>query len=236
MEELKAVYAEWVGFTQTREAARGEVTSPSHTSELREQIKAKKAEVLKAQAELQMLQAQLTLSAPDATPYRKAAFDLEWGQRKVELKKRLEALIAEQLQANVSVPKLMKALQCKSPNLIYNVKENLEMYRGAAREEVAETVWSWSDAVSVHRYGLAHAPEGAEYAYAILHGVPDTEWEGTWCTFTYDTQTFVGGNKGLYGSVPQSVKKTRTELLAQILDGSYTKKIRREVNPYFATQ
>lgn len=236
MEELKAVFEQWMNFTQTREAERAKVMNPEHTSELREQIKDKKAEVLKAQAELQMLQAQLTLSSAEGTPYRKAAFDLEWGQRKVELKKELETLIAEQLQAGVSVPKLMKTLQCKSPTLIYAVKENLDLYRGAAREEVAATTWLWSDAVSVHRYGLGYGDEGTEYAYAILHGAPDTEHENKWTTFDYKTQAFIAGDRALFDSVPQSVKKQRTELLATILDGSYTKKIRRDFNPYFQTQ
>lgn len=236
MEELKATYAKWNNFTNTREAERAKVMNPEHTVELRNQIKDKKAEVLRAQAELQMLQAQLTLSGADGTPYRKAAFDLEWGQRKANLKYDLETLIAEQLEAGVSVPKLMKALQCKSPNLIYNVKENLELYRGAAREEVAETKWHWSDAVSVHRYGLGYAPDDSTWGFAILHGAIDTEYENKWTTFDYGTQNFIAGDKALFDSVPASVKKTRTELLAQILDGTYTKKIRRDENPYFVTQ
>lgn len=236
MEELKAVYEQWVNFTQTREAERRKLMNPEHTTPLREQIQAKKAEVARAQAELQMLQAQLTLSTPEGETYRKAAFDLEWGARKAKLKNDLETLIAEQLNAGVSAPKLMKTLQCKSPSLIYNVKENLDLYRGAAKEEVASTNWEWSDAVSVHRYGLGRSDEGTEYAYAILHGTPDTEFEGKWTTFDYKTQAFIAGDHDLWASVPQSVKKTRTELLATILDGSYTKKIRRDHNPYFQTQ
>lgn len=236
MEELKAVYEQWQSFTQTREAERAKVMNPEHTAALREQIKDKKGEVAKAQAELQMLQAQLILSGTEGTPYRKAAFDLEWGQRKQDLKQDLEGLIAEQLNAGVSVPKLMKALQCKSPSLIYNVKENLDLYRGASREEVASTRWHWSDAVSVHRYGLGYPDDANEWAFAILHGAPDTEYEGKWTTFDYKTQAFIAGDHDLWASVPQSVKKTRTELLATILDGSYTKKIRRDTNPYFGVQ
>lgn len=233
MEELKAVYESWVNFTQTREAERAKVMNPEHTTELREQIRDKKAEVARVQAELQMLQAQLILSGTEGTPYRKAAFDLEWGARKAQLKNDLETLIAEQLNAGVSAPKLMKALQCKSPSLIYNVKENLDLYRGASKEEVAATKWEWSDAVSVHRYGLGRSDEGTEYAFAVLHGSKDTEFEGQWTTFDFKTQAFIAGDHNLWASVPQSVLKTRTELLATILDGSYTKKIRRDVNPYF---
>lgn len=236
MEELKEVYEQWTSFTQTREAERTKAMNPEHTAELRQQIRDKKAEVLKAQSELQLLTAQLTLSTTAGTTYRKAAFDLEWGQRKVELKKQLETLIAEQLQAGVSAPKLMKALQCNSPSLIYNVKDNLEQYRGAAREEVAETNWEWSDAVSVHRYGLGRPEDGTDWAFAILHGTKDTEFEDKWATFDYKTQAFIAGDHALWASVPRSVLKTRTELLSTILDGSYTKKIRRDSNPYFEVQ
>lgn len=233
MEELKAVYEKWVNFIPTREAERAKVMNPEHTTELREQIRDKKAEVARAQAELQMLQAQLILSGTEGTPYRKTAFDLEWGARKAKLKNDLETLIAEQLNKGVSAPKIMKTLQCKSPALVYNVKDNLDLYRGASKEEVATTKWHWSDAVSVHRYGLGYPDDANEWAYAILHGTPDTEFEGKWTTFDYKTQAFIAGDHGLWASVPQSVKKTRTELLATILDGSYTKKIRRDVNPYF---
>jgi len=140
------------------------------------------------------------------------------------------------MEAGVSVPKLMKELQCKSPNWLYSVKENLDLYRGAAKEEMAGAHWEWSDATSVHRYGLAKAPENNEWAFVLLIGAIESEFEGEKCVFDFVTGNFISGSKALYDSVPQSVKLQRSMMLAEILDGTYTKKVRRDTNNYFDAQ
>lgn len=235
MEQLKEKYAEWSNFTTTRETERAKVMNPEHTRDLRQQIKDQQALVLQEQAKLQMLKAQLTLSGVGGSTYRKAAFDLEWGQRKTELKAEVEALIAQQLESGVSIPKLMKDLQCKSPNWLYSIKENLSLYRGGTKEETENVLWEWSDATSVHRYGIAKAPETNEWAFVLLIGAADSEHDGERCVFDFKTGFYVSGSKALFESVSDGVKKQRAKLLAQIIDGTYTKTIRRDTNPYFET-
>jgi hypothetical protein len=236
VEELKEKYGDWVAFTRTREAERAKVMNPESTQALRQKIKDQQGVVLKAQAELQMLKAQLTLSGADGAPYRKAAFDLEWSERKAVLKDEVETLIAEQIEAGVSIPKLMKELQCKSPNWLYSIKENLALYRGATKEDTLDALWEWSDATSVHRYGLAKAPETNEWAFVLLIGAIDSEFDGERCVFDFKTGFFVSGSRALFDSVTDGVKKQRATLLASILDSTYTKKIRRDTNPYFHTK
>ena len=236
MQELKENYALWTTFTADREEARRHAADPEHTKDLRQQIRDKQAEVQQAQAALQMLKAQLTLSSAEGIGYRKAAFDLEWAQRKSQLKAKVEGLMAEQIESGVSVPKLMKELQCKSPNWLYSVKENLDLYRGAAKEEMAGAHWEWSDATSVHRYGLAKAPENNEWAFVLLIGAIESEFEGEKCVFDFGTGHFISGSKALWESVPATVKAQRAKVLSEILDGVYAKKIRRDTNPYFDTQ
>ena len=235
MEELREKYAEWANFTPNREQERARVMNPEHTKELRQQIRDKQAEVQQAQAELQMLKAQLTLSGAAGATYRKAAFDLEWAQKKTELKAEVEALIAQQFEANVSVPKLMKELQCKSPNWLYSIKENMSLYRGAAKEETEDVLWEWSDATSVHRYGIAKSPETNEWAFVLMIGAIDSEFDGERCVFDFKTGFYVSGSKALFESVSEGVKKQRAKILAQIVDGTYTKTLRRDTNPYFDT-
>jgi hypothetical protein len=235
VEELKEKYGDWVAFTRTREAERAKVMNPESTQTLRQKIKDQQGVVLKAQAELQMLKAQLTLSGADGAPYRKAAFDLEWAEHKSNLKDEVENLIAEQIEAGVSIPKLMKELGCKSPNWLYSIRENMSLYRGAAKEDTLDAHWEWSDATSVHRYGLAKAPETNEWAFVLMIGAIDSEFDGERCVFDFKTGYYVSGSKALFESVGETVRKQRSKILAEIIDGTYTKSLRRDTNPYFET-
>lgn len=234
LELLKEKYAEWVSFIDTREAEREKLANPAEAEGLQEQIRDKKAEVLRVQAELQMLKAQLTLALGGlGTPYNKSQFDYEWSRKKTALKAEVEALIAEQLEAGVSVPKLMKDLNCKSPNWLYTIKDGIELYRDATQEEMAGTIWEHSDATSVHRYALGHDPAESGYAYVMLKGAIDSEFEGTQCIFEFGTGHFITGNRTLFDSVTSTVKKQRSQLLADILMGVYSKRVIRDTNPYY---
>jgi hypothetical protein len=236
VEQLKEKYAEWGSFTSTREAERARVMNPESTKGLKQEIKDQQALVLQEQAKLQMLKAQLTLSGAAGETYRKAAFDLEWSQKKTDLKTEVETLIAEQIEAGVSIPKLMKELQCKSPNWLYSIRENLNLYRGAAKEETLDAHWEWSDATSVHRYGIAKAPENNEWAFVLMIGAIDSEFDGERCVFDFKTGNYISGSKALFDSVGDTVRKQRAKILAQIIDGTYTKSLRRDTNPYFETK
>ena len=63
--------------------------------------------------------------------------------------------------------------------------------------------WEWTDATSVHRYGLAKAPENNEWAFVLLIGAIESEFEGEKCVFDFGTGNFISGSKALYDSVPQ---------------------------------
>ena len=231
MEELKEKFAEWSSFVETRENERNKAMHPEGAEELKAQIDDAKAAVLKANAELQLLKAQLVLL--DSKPYTKARFDHEWGMKKTALKSDVEKLIAEQIEAGVSIPKLMKALNSKNPQWFYSIKENLNMYRGAANEDVAQSHWEWSDATSVHRYAISCAPDSSEYSFVLLKGAKDTEFEGEQCVFDFNTGHFISGSRAVFESVTDSVKKQRSEMLRDILMGVYTRTVKRDHNPYF---
>lgn len=233
MDELKEIFAEWSNFVEERELAREKAQNPDGAQELREQIDQAKADVLKAKAHLQMLQAQLVLNNDGAPRYNKSTFDYQWARKKNELKRELHKVIAEHIEAGVGIPSMMKALGTKNSVLFYSVKENLNMYREAAKEEAADTEWQWSDATSVHRYALATEPGKSKFAFVLLKGALDTEFEGDQCMFAFDTGYFISGNRALFDSVTPSVKKQRSHLLADILTGVYSKTIKRDTNPYF---
>lgn len=234
MQELKELYDQWTGFVEVREAARLKAMNPEGAQDLRNRITEAKSELLKAKARLAKLQAELVL-LDDGQAYVKSHFDHEWSVKKAELKGRVEALIAEQIQAGVSIPKIMKGLNSKNPSWFYAVRDNMDMFRSVAKEDVAQSNWEWSDATSVHRYALAVGPDSADYSFVLLKGAKDTEFEGEQCIFDFETGYFISGNRAVYESVTESVRKQRSQMLQSILMGTYTKSVKRENNPYFDT-
>ena len=70
----------------------------------------------------------------------------------------------------------------------------------------------------------------------LLIGAIESEFEGEKCVFDFGTGHYISGSKALYDSVPSSVKVQRAKMLSEILDGTYTKKVRRDTNNYFDTQ
>lgn len=235
MEELITKFDEWTHFTEAREKAREAAMNPPGAHDRREAIRAKQAELHRVQAELQKLKAELILSGDD-TPYRKAEFDHQWSQKKRDLKAEVEALIAEQIEAGVSIPRLMKATGSRNPVWFYQVRENMNAYRAAGQEEMAQTTWHWSDVTSVHRYGLGHGESGSGWGFVLMHGAVDSEFEHEKCMFEFESGVFIGGNRNLFDSVSTGVKRQRADMLASILDGTYTKKVRRDENPYFTAE
>jgi hypothetical protein len=235
LEELKQKFDEWNNFVNTREEARKEAQSPHGAEELKGKIATAKSALLRAKAELAKLQAELVLLT-DGEPYVKSRFDHEWGLAKTALKAEVEKLIAEQLQAGVSIPKLMKAVGSRNPAWFYSIKENLTQYTGLVNEDLAQSHWEFSDATSVHRYALSYGPESTDYEFVLLKGAKDTEFEGQQCVFDFNTGQFISGNRAVFESVTESVKKQRSQMLADILMGVYTKSVKRDNNPYFETQ
>lgn len=231
MNELKSKFADWTTFTRTREAARHDLANPEGSQDIKDQIAQKKSELMTIQAELQMLQAQLVLKG--TKPYNKSAFDLEWARKKQALKDEVEALMAEQIELGVSIPKIMKEIGTKSPTWLYTVKENLNIIRGASKEDLSHVDWTWSNITSVHRYGIAKELGSDEWSYVLLKGVLDSPLEDQHCTFDFKTGNFIAGSKAVFDSVTQSVKQQRAQMLADIVDGTYTKSVRRDTNPYF---
>lgn len=236
MEALKERFDEWTEFVTTREAERSRLANVEGNAELKNQIADKKAEALRIKAELQMLQAQLVLSNGGVPAYNKTAFDHEWGQKKIALKAEVEKLMAEEIERGTSIPKIMKALGSRNPAWLYQVRENLNAYRGAAKEDMAQTDWNWSDVTSVHRYALGHELEGSDWGFVLMHGAVDSEFEHEQCMFDFQTGAFITGNRRLFDSVTTGVKQQRSQMLAQILEGTYLKKVRRDSNPYFASE
>jgi hypothetical protein len=236
LEELKQVYREWSAFTETRELERSRLMNPEGAKELRELIDKKKSEVLQAQAELQILQARLVLSRAGEVPYRKADFDHEWSRKKAVIKAERDRLAAEQIEQGVSIPKIMKELNTNSPNWLYAVRDNINAHRGAAKEDLTQTDWKWTNVTSVHRYAVGHDLKTNEWAFVMLKGVIDTPMEGDYCTFDFKTGNFISGSREVFDSVTPSVKKQRSQMLADLLDGTYTKSVKRDNNPYFQFQ
>lgn len=236
MEKLKLKFAEWDSFVDDREKARKSLMNPPGVYERREEIRLKQAELFKVQAELQKLKAELVLSGANGVPYNKAAFDHQWVHHKRTLKAEVEALMAEEIEKGTSIPRILKALDSSNPAWLYRVKDNLNAYRGAAKEEMAQTTWYWTDVTGVHRYGLGHGETGSDWGFVLMHGAVDSEFEHEKCMFEFNNGTFIGGNRQLFDSVATSVKRQRADMLAQILDGVYVKKVRRDVNPYFDSE
>jgi hypothetical protein len=234
LEDLKEKFDEWNNFVNTREEARAVAQNPQGAVELREKITAAKSALLRAKAELAKYQAELVLLT-DGEPYTKTRFDHEWGLKKAELKAEVEKLIAEQLQAGESIPKLMKVLGSRNPAWFYSIKENLSQHVGGLNEELAQSHWEFSDATSVHRYALSYGPESSDYAFVLMKGAKDTEFEGEQCVFDFNTGQFISGSRAVFESVTESVKKQRSEMLRDLLIGVYTKSVKRDENPYFQT-
>lgn len=233
VEDLKDKYRQWSNFTDIRETERKRLMAPQGTEELRQQIKDQQARVLQEQAQLQLLKAQLVIANAGEAPYQRALFDYEWSQKKSALKREVEGLMAEEIQKGTSIPKIMKTLGCKNVNWLYQVRDNIELYRGASKEEMADTKWEFSDVIAVHRYALGCPPDSSEWAFVLLQGALDTGYEGDHCVFDFETGHFISGNRAVYDDVTDTARTQRTKMLAEILGGTYTKKTRRDTNPYF---
>lgn len=233
MEELKECYDQWSNFVATRESERARLIEAGGGDDLKQRIRDKKAEVLRVKAELQMLEAQFVLAGGGQKGYNKSAFDAEWQAKKGELKHKVESLMAEQMEKGVTIPKIMKTIGCKSPSWLYSVRESLHLYRDIAQEDTVGTRWEWSDATAVHRYALGTEVGSSDWAFVLMKGVTDSEFEGEQCVFAFDTGYFISGNRMLFDSVPPQVKAGRATMLAQILGGTYTKSLRRDNNTYF---
>lgn len=232
MEALKEKYDEWMSFTETREAERRKLDNPTANAELKRQIAEQQSVVHKEQAALQLLKAQLVLDTGD-TPYRKTAFAYEWAQKKIALKAEVEKLMADEIERGTSIPTIMKTIQSKNPVWLYQVRDNLNAYRGAAKEEMAQTYWHHTDVTSLHRYALGHEVQGSDWGFVLMHGAIESEFEDEQCMFDFKTLAFITGSRPLFDSVTSKVKHQRSQMLAEILEGTYMKKVRRDTNPYF---
>lgn len=226
MEELVKVHKQWKNFTADREAARNALTNG--TSPTAQEYRKKRLELVKLKAEVALLKAQHDV---EQQGYSKPIFDAEWQERKVELRIKLEGLIADELNKGKKPAQLANELGSKNLNLFYEVKGKVDHYRNEQNDLAEEAEWQWSRFSGAQRYALAKV-HGA-WALVLMHGTVDTELEGEKCVFDYTTGAYISGSVEVYNSDTEENRKKRSVTLASVLDKTYAGRVKEIPNPYF---
>ena len=232
MQELKDAYESWNNFITDREEARvKEMGTPDH--ERKRRLADMQVEMAQLRAKIALLKAELGM---ERTKYVKGAFDARWAVEKAARKEALDNAISHEMNVNGKTGyQLAQALGTKNLGLFYGVKQTTEAYRKHQEAEVSDLEWQWSRFTGTQRYALADTRGNQEpvWCYVLMKGQLDTELEGQEAVFDFTTGEYVSGNKEVFESDTPTNRAVRATTLAQVLDGTYTGKIKETPNPYW---
>lgn len=232
MYELKSTFDEWKNFVSIRETVRREAEGTGSNAEIKADIANIRQQIANLQAELARKKADLFMNK--SSTYSKVDFDAEWSEKKKTLRAKLIDLLTEQLVAGKTGYELGQALGTKSMNMIYEAKRNMDNFKAEQEEKLEEFDWNWHRFTGTRRYALSTEPgsEGKDWKYVLMKGALDSEQEGLWCIWDYETGVLLQGSSDVYHSDPS--RQTRADTLAELLAGTYSGKLKlSETNEYF---
>lgn len=231
MERLEKAWEAWQNFIGDREDARAQAMGTVDLEKKR-RLADMKVELAQLRAKIASLQAEIGM---EKIHYVKGAFDARWQVEKAERREELDNAIAEEMSVNGKTGyQLANHLGTKNINLFYNVKTQEDVYRREQSKEISNLDWQWSRFTGTQRYALAGTPDGElTWDYVLMKGTVDTELEGKECVWDFKTGAYVSGDKEVFESDNAGNRRQRATRLAQVLDGTYTGKVKESPNPYF---
>lgn len=234
MERLENAWAAWQNFIPEREEARDKAMGQVDPEKKR-RLADYNVELAQIKAKIASLKAEIGM---EKVRYVKSAFDSRWQLEKAARKEELEAAIAEQIDVHGKTGyQLANHLGTKNINLFYDVKRQTNLYRGEQAKEVSNLQWRWSRFTGTQRYALACMEPLEDFKtgwqYVLMKGTLDTELEYKECVFDFKTGAYVSGDKKVFESDTPANRRKRADTLAEILDGTYTGKVKESPNPYF---
>ena len=229
MERLENAWSAWQNLIPEREEARSKAIGTVDLDKKR-RLADLNVELAQIRARIASLKAEIGM---EKVSYVKGAFDAQWQLEKAARREELEAAISEEMNVNgKSGYQLAQALGTKNINLFYNVKQQEDVYRREQSKEVNDLDWQWSRFTGTQRYALA-VTEGGGWSYVLMKGTKETELEHKECVWDYNTGMYVSGSKEVFESDTPTNRRKRADTLAEVLEGTYTGKIKETVNPYF---
>lgn len=228
--KIMELLGEWSGFTAEREAERHRLQNPPGVSDLKAQMVELNRQMAELKSQQHVLKAKITM-ASQVEPYNKATFDVEWAEKKKNLKELLEQHLMAEISGGKSIPTIMNEYELRNPVWLYQIKERLTQHQKTAASKVANAIWYWSHYTGTHRYALAKGDTG-KWAFVKMFGSFDTELEGEEAIWDYNTGEFLVGSPDVFNSDTPSGRTKRSRTLASVLEGSYTGAYRESPNPY----
>jgi hypothetical protein len=223
---------EWSGFTAEREAERHRLMNPPGVSDLKGELIELNRQMAELKSQQHLLKAKITM-ASQADPYNKATFDVEWAEKKKNLKETLEQHLMAELSSGKSVPTIMNEYELRNPVWLYQVKERLHNHQKTAAAKIVNAIWYWSHFTGTHKYALAKGDTG-KWAFVKMQGALDTDLEDKEAIWDFNTGEFLDGSLEVFNSDTPSGRKKRQHTLASVLEGSYDGPYRESPNPYYS--
>lgn len=150
-----------------------------------------------------------------------------WRDRKEYLRTNLDHYASVALQEGHSPNAILLAIGSRNPTWIYHLKNSGVSHEAADTEHthplLKETEWDYSDHAGSH--GVLRSADKAYFKFYDLTS------PGIFCIVDSSLE-FVTGSNELYEKRSRAELERMTEMLSQLLDGTYPGKVRLIDNPY----
>lgn len=226
MTDIVRLHNQWRGFTAERSKAQKDI------NELIE----------KDRAEIRRLEAQIAET--------KETFESVWRGKKERLQKQRDLAVMQELANGTPAQTILKEMESNNTVWIYGLRRQVmanapipvapNVY---TRSEVSGTTalplepqgttltltppkWKYHDHVGVHGWLLSE-----DYTQVKKYGAEGTDFEERWFICSRDGE-FIDGDEELFEATPKGEITKRSNMLAQLLDETYTKPVKLLENKY----
>lgn len=228
MSDIVRLHNQWRGFTTERSRAQ---------KELNDKNEADLAEIARIQ---------------DRIEERKATFENVWKGKKQRLQKQRDEAVMQELANGTPAQTILREIESNNTVWIYGLRKEVlantpipsppNMHTRNAHGTTAfavepstdtdtltlpaKTKWEYHDHTGVHTWLLSE-----DRTLVKKYGAEGTDFEGEWFICSRDGE-FIEGNEELFDSIPKGELTRRTNMLEQLLDGTYTKATKLVENKY----
>lgn len=233
MSDIVRLHNQWRGFTTERSRAQKKVNEENERD----------------QAEIARLQ--------EGIAERNRTFDDVWKGKKQRLQKQRDEAVMQEMANGTPAQTILKEIQSNNTVWIYGLRRqllanteipsapniNTRNEHGTTAFAISDdataaqpegntlvlapaTKWLHHDHVGVHGWLLSE-----DYTEVKKYGAEGTDFEGEWFICSRDG-VFLSGNEELFDSIPKGEITRRTNMLQQLLDGTYEKAIKLGENKY----
>lgn len=233
MSDIVRLHNQWRGFTTERSRAQKEVNEKNEAD-------------LATIARLQ-----------EAITERNRVFENTWKDKKSRLQKQRDEAVMQEMANGTPAQTILKEIQSNNTVWIYGLRRQLLAEQpipaqpnintrnahgttaipiggGSAEAEpqqgntltLAPRKWLHHNHIGVHGWLLSE-----DYTEVKKYGAEGTDFEGEWFIASRDGE-FIEGNEELFRATPKGEITRRTNMLQQLLEGTYEKAIRERENKY----